>query len=390
MSTLSPSQRIRRWSLFLWLWRLHRWLGLGLGVVILVLSVTGGLLVLHHDLERLLYPDRHVVAAPAGDAVRVPIVPLLQKLQAEAPVGYRPLRLEPGHGHTASDKIVFVGPDRTRWSAFVNPWTGDILWRGHDQSLFTPWLLHLHMHLQAGKWGYLVTGLASVALIFLGLTGVWITRDRLANLLRHPFRVSRGWRVGLSDLHKWTGLVSLYFILILGGTGLWFSILIAPGQLKAEARPPLAPAFDISTLTAIEPAIAATAREFPDAELARVIFPWDAGIKLQVRVLHRSAPIWEKFSRMDFDPVTGAPLRVVRASEATTAQKWQAILGPLHFGYYGSSITKWLYVLGGFSPAILFLSGSAIWWLRRRKTASAQTPRRPTATGVSNSPLPAR
>ena len=353
---------------------MHRWRGLGLGLIIVVLSLSGSLLVMHAELERWLHPARHVIPAPVSSTVRAPLVPILQRLQAEAPPGFRPLRLEPGHDVTSSDKIIFNGPDRTsRWSAFINPWTGEVLWQGADQSLFTPWLLHLHMHLQAGRWGYLLNGLAAVALIFLGLTGLWITRDRLLTLLRRPCRFRFGWRIAASDLHKWIGLASIYFTLVLGGTGLWFAISIVPGQFRAEARAPLATPFDLGRLAPIEPAITATLREFPNSELSRVSFPADKSSRLQVRVLHRDAPIWAKQSRMEFDPVTGAPARTFRASEATTAQKWQSILGPLHFGYYGSALVKWLYVVGGAMPAVLAMSGAAIWWLRRRDKAHGVT-----------------
>jgi uncharacterized iron-regulated membrane protein len=391
MSVPLPEQRVRRWHTYLIVWRLHRWAALAFGVVIVVLSVTGALLVLHHDLERWIFPERHVVSVPAEPAPRAAIVPVLRQLQAEAPTGFRPLRLEPGHGPDESHKLVFVGPDRTtRWSAFVNPYTGAVLWRGPDQSLLTPWLLHLHMHLQIGKWGYVLTGLAGVALTFLGLTGLWITRDRLTALFRHPFRKRLGPRVAFADLHKWMGMATLYFTLVLGGTGVWFAILIVPNQLQPEARKPLAPAFDLSTLAPIEPAIAATLAHFPGSELARVVFPWDAGIGIQVRVLHRDAPVWEKFSRIDFDPVTGKQLKVADARKATTSAKWQAILGPLHFGLYGSALTKWLYVIGGFAPALLAATGTAIWWLRQRstrrraQTVSASAATRPAAAASSN------
>jgi uncharacterized iron-regulated membrane protein len=362
MSVPLPEQRVRRWQTYLVVWRLHRWAALTFAALIVLLSVTGGLLVIHHDLERWLHPERHVVAAPTTPTPRAALVPILRQLQTEAPAGFRPL-------------IVFVGPDRsTRWSAFINPHTGEILWRGPDQSLLTPWLLHLHMHLQIGKWGYVLTGVAGLALTFLGLTGLWITRDRLTALFRHPFRKRLGPRVAFADLHKWIGMATLYFTLVLGATGVWFAILIVPNQLQPEARKPLAPPFNLDELAPIEPAIATARAHFPGSELARVILPWDAGINLQVRVLHRDAPVWEKFSRIDFDPVTGQQLKVVDARAASTAAKWQAILGPLHFGYYGSPLVKWLYVIGGFAPALLAITGTTIWILRRRKrpTRSAQ------------------
>lgn len=371
MRPLSPAQRIHRWSVYLWAWRLHRWIGWSLGLLIILLSLTGGILVMHGEVERRLAPERHVVDVP-GNPTRVPLLPVLQSLQAEAPSGFRLLRLEPGHDSDASDKIVFIGEDRkSRWSAFLDPYRGVILWRGHDQSLITPWLLHLHMHLQIGRWGYVLTGLGGVALMLLGFTGLWITRDRWRTLFRRPVRFDRGWRIAASDLHKWVGLATLYFTFVLGATGIWFAILILPGQFRPQAVKPLAPVFDLARLTAIEPAIARTLAEFPGSELARVIFPWNAGVGLQIRVLHRNAPVWAKTSHAEFDPITGKLVKIVRAADASTADKWQAILGPLHFGYYGSPLVKWLYVVGGFSPALLAFTGTAIWWVRRTKRAAS-------------------
>lgn len=371
MHRLDPTQRIRQWSLWLWVWRVHRWIGLSFAAVLMILSVTGSLLVLHAELDHWTSPIERPFEAPPAGTARAPLVPVLQQLQQEAPAGFRPLRLEPGHDAASPDKIVFVGLDRvTRWSALVNPWSGEVLWRGADQSLLLPWLLHLHMHLHLGVWGYVLCGIAGVALTCLGLTGLWITRDRITRLLRRPFRLSRGGRIAASDLHKWTGLVSIYFSLVLGATGVWFSILVVPAAFERDRRPPLAPAFDLARLAPIEPAIAAAQREFPGAELARVIFPWDAKIDLQVRVLHREAPIWEKYSRIDFNPATGEIVRIRRASEASTAEKWRSILGPLHFGNKGAPWVKWLYVIGGLTPTVLAVTGTIIWYFRRRNTAA--------------------
>jgi uncharacterized iron-regulated membrane protein len=47
------------------------------------------------------------------------------------------------------------------------------------------------------------------------------------------------------------------------------------------------------------------------------------------------------------------------------------MLAPLHFGFHGSPLVKWLYAVGGFAPAILAASGTAIWLLRTRKKPAA-------------------
>ena len=58
----------------------------------------------------------------------------------------------------------------------------------------------------------------------------------------------------------------------------------------------------------------------------------------------------------------------MRASEMSPAEKWRSVLAPLHFGFYGSTPVKWLYALGGLAPAVLAISGTVVWYLRRRRS----------------------
>ena len=370
----TPAQRIHRWHTYLIVWAVHRVLGLGFGALILLASVTGGLLVLHHELESVIERDRHTLPASAvtDNSIRLPIATVVRNLAPLAPEGYRAFRLMPGDTPAATDKVMFVSPDgRTRWSAFVNPYTGEVLWHGPDQALFTPWLLALHMHLHTGGWGYVVTGLSGAGLVLLGLTGLYLYRDGLGALWRAPLRLNRGPRVAIGDLHKWLGVVSIYFSLILGLTGLIYSVTIAPGQIAAPK--PLAAPFDLAQLAALEPLLEQTRARFPAGRVQRVAFPTSAKAPLTILVLERDAPVWRKFSRVEFDPATGAVRSIRDARNATPLQKFSALLAPLHMGFHGSPLVKWLYALGGFAPAILALSGTAIWFLRTRKK-SAVTP----------------
>lgn len=372
MQPPDSSQRIRRWRLYLVVWAVHRALGLGLGALIVLASLTGGLLVMHQEIERLVERDRHVLPAETPGSrpdARAAIAPLVRTIAAEAPPGYRAFRLMLASEPRQTEKLLFLAPDgRTRWTAILNPCTGDVLWRGPDQSLLTPWLLALHMHLHLDGWGYAIMGIGGLALFLLGATGLVIHRDRLGVVWRRPMRLGRGWRVAMSDLHKWIGLGSIYFSIVLGLTGLIYTIKIAPGRIAAPT--PLAPPFNPDRLAPVEPALAAARARFPGAELKRVAFPVIANAPLSILVLERDAPVWRKFSRMDFDPATGALRTVHDARDATLSGRLNGMLAPLHFGFYGSSVVKWLYVAGGFAPAILAVTGSAIWLLRRANTRS--------------------
>jgi uncharacterized iron-regulated membrane protein len=300
-------------------WTVHRVLGLAFGALILLASVTGGVLVIHKELERIVERDLHTLAA-APTAPALPKTPIVQALAPTAPEGFRPMRFMLARGPLDTERLIFLGPDgRTRWTTIVNPYTGEVVWRGADQALFTSWLLGLHMHLRLGGWGYVITAVGGIGLVLLGVTGTI------------------------------------------------YSLKIAPGQIAPPK--PLGETYDLTRLAPLEPALATARERFPEGQLIRVSFPTTPAGALSILVLERDAPVWRKFSRVDFEPDTGALRAVHDARDGTLSQKLNGMLAPLHFGFYGSTLVKWLYFVGGFAPALLALTGTAIWYLRTRKTA---------------------
>ena len=366
--TILPVQRIRRWHTYLIVWKFHRWLGLAGALVLVVLSLSGSLLVIHHELDRRLEPGRHTVPTGATPEIgHAPLADLAREIGPMAPDGYRLFRIEPATTSDETHKIMFLGSDgRTRWSVFAHPRTGEVLWHGYVHSLFTPWLLHLHMQLQAGRIGYYVTGLAGLCLVLLGLSGLFLYRDRLSALWRHPFRLHLGWRVALTDLHKWTGVASLYFVIILGLTGTLYVVSI----LRAEAPPARASTFDPDAIAPLEPMLAAARAEIPGTEILRIQFPSQENGILSILLLHRSAPPWRKFSRVEFVPATGSLKTIRRAGDASAWKQFSSMLAPLHFGFYGATWVKWAYFFGGLSPTLLAITGFLIWFRRKRRSSS--------------------
>jgi uncharacterized iron-regulated membrane protein len=81
-------------------------------------------------------------------------------------------------------------------------------------------------------------------------------------------------------------------------------------------------------------------------------------------LLHRDAPVWRKFSRIEFDARTGNVRTIRAAANNSAGDQFAAMLAPLHFGFYGATWVKWAYFFGGLSPALLGLTGLLIWRLR--------------------------
>jgi uncharacterized iron-regulated membrane protein len=365
-----PARRLRRWHVWLVVWRVHRWLGLGFGALLVLLSASGSLLVVHHELEHWLERDLHVAPRRSDTPTKVPaLTDLAHSVASLAPAGYRLFRVTPAADSVGTHRFTFRASDApVRWVAFVEPATGRTLWSGPEKSLLTPWLLGLHMQLHAGRTGYYVTGLCGLALALLALTGLYIHRDRLAQLWRHPFRLRLGWRVALADLHKWIGIFTLYFPVILGITGALYCLSI----LTAATPPPPTQPFNPASLAPLEPMLDMARQTFPGSEIFRAQIPAQVGGGVSLLILHRDAVPWQKFSRVEFDAATGALRSVRAASDAPAGAQFRSMLAPLHFGLYGAAWVKWAYFIGGLTPAALAISGTVLWWVRRR---SAGTPR---------------
>jgi uncharacterized iron-regulated membrane protein len=365
-----PARRLRRWHTWLVVWRVHRWLGLGFGALLVLLSATGSLLVVHHELERVFEPDLHLTAtAKAGNPPA--LADLARTTASLAPAGYRLFRVFPAAAEQGTHRIVFRAPDEpVRWDVFVEPATGRVLWSGPEQNRLTPWLLGLHMQLHAGRAGYYVTGVCGLALTLLAITGIYIHRDRFTQFWRHPFRLHLGWRVAFADLHKWIGVFTLYFPVVLGLTGALYCLSILTGA------PPPAPVkpFDVARIAPLEPMFATAREQLPGHEIFRAQIPAAEGGAVTVLLLHREAPVWQKFSRVEFDSVTGELRAVKAAADAPFWAQFRSMLAPLHFGLYGAPWVKWAYFIGGLAPAALALSGTALWWVRRRGAAHTSAP----------------
>jgi len=76
--------RLRR----LWL-NVHLWIGVGLAVLLIPISISGGLLVWHDEIDALLTPQRYAVSGP-----QVALPPSVYLAKATAAVAADPERLQ--------------------------------------------------------------------------------------------------------------------------------------------------------------------------------------------------------------------------------------------------------------------------------------------------------
>jgi uncharacterized iron-regulated membrane protein len=342
---------------------LHRWLGIGAGLLLLVIGVTGALLVWNWELERTAHDPNGL---PAGKPT--PIKDCLTQIAASHPT-------------YVIQAVEYFGKDDWLWvnlenheshahaSVQIHPPTGYVGPLVDQTSRVRGFLLALHYQFLLGPWGILLSGVCGFALIISSLTGFYLYRGALRGLWKAPIRLGRGWRLAVSDGHKWVGVVALTFNLILGLTGLWFVWHVGVHDLVGHEHEEK-PHFDVRKAASIEEMASATRQTFPDAELFGVFLPEHVGDPAFGFAIHRHGALWEKASTVHFDPEKGNVTLVQDVRQAPFSVKWDNAMHALHFGWTGATWVKVIYTFAGIAPGLLAISGVLIWQLRRKSIQS--------------------
>lgn len=350
------------------LWQIHSWLGLITGLGLLVIGLTGSLLVFHEELEALVNPEL-VQVEPAATG-RLPLDTLLAHAQRQLPdheiTGWLPQYDAP----QLADLLYVIRRGDNEWLvASLDPYTGRLLASPRlGTTTLTGWLLDLHYQFLANHTGLFIAGIFAVALCLLGISGIWIYRE----FWKHFFtlRWRRGARLLFSDLHKFVGISSAAFNLLLGFTGAYWNLTHVighwingdPSQPKIEHRL-YAGSLSLDTL-ARDAATRLTGFRanfisLPSAPAAPAVTFYGT--------TEPRGPLTSPYGSMIvYNPQTGAHKTT---TELRSASLWTRIVdtfAPLHFGTFGGLPVKILWCLGGLAPGLLAVSGFSIWWLRRR------------------------
>lgn len=351
---------------------LHRYIGLALGAFLFVSALTGSAIVFSKAVDGFLNPELHAVQP--GSA-RVPIDAVLGAARRAVPHDVPSFIFL----SRLPDETVEVMFEASGMRAYVNPYTGGLLGSRHERNFFTGFLIDLHVHLLAGETGEQVAGWAGVGLIVLSMLGVWLwwpKRGRWNAAFAVKWRAAafRRW----FDLHRVVGVCAAAFLILTAATGAslaLYDIITEPALVALTGKGARLPAPKSSLREArgapIEPMLRQAAALFPEGEATRIGLPSkeDGAVSVRMRLegeVHQYGRTFLWFDRYD-----GTLLRVDNALTAHRAIRIQSWLYPLHTGFYGGILTRWLQVLVGLSLVMLSLSGAWL-WLRRRSAAAPE------------------
>ncbi|WP_105103458.1 PepSY-associated TM helix domain-containing protein [Microbulbifer pacificus] len=379
---------------------LHKYAGLTLGLLLALIGLTGSLLVFDHTLDEKLAPHT-TVFNPTRQPARY--ADILAAAQAAVPGNPAPTRLmtqyQPGSPYVVRLPSREGSPGPVEVS--VSPTDAEVLavrtWGTTSYTM--TWLYRLHYTLLAGKTGKTVVGFMGLLLMAFCITGavLWWPKALKAGTGRwkRAFTISRrGNRFRFYfDLHKVFGIYFLPLLLMTSFSGV---ALVFPSQVETVVgslfhvapRPTLPGSHtDKGAPISADQAVAIGEQVFPGGVLKRIYLPRDN--KDSYGLTFRAAgEVWSNYgaSIVRIDQYSGEVLMHQNVTEIPLGNKilrWQF---PLHNGDALGIVGRWLVLLTGLTPTLLFGTGLYLWWQKRRLRVGAKTRLSHSSRNADNTP----
>lgn len=353
----------------LW-WSVHQWVGLKLSILLAFVFLTGTIAVFSHEIDWALRPALRVDPATVhGPIAWSAAARNVAALHPDARILLLDEPIDRGFALTAT----IQKPDGVRAFVYLHPSTGAVRGEG-------PWVgahrvlrnMHRHLNLPTPIGVPIVSALSILLLISVGTS--FVVYKKWWRGFFKPVRW-RDARTAMGDLHRLVGLWSLWFVALIGATGLWYlaesTVAKAPPSPRAKVA---AVKLDTRKLAdRLETNLNAAQAAYPGLRIQRIAFPAGKVGAFQFAGQYKAVLVRERANVAWTNPATGAVVLLTDGRELTVHQRISEMADPLHFGTFGGVWTKLIWFAFGLALTALAVSGVAIYALRlsREQRASA-------------------
>lgn len=348
--------------------RWHGWIGLTAGLLLFVVCWSGTIAVFSREIDLALDP----AISAAAPTERIAWAAADANIRAAHPAWWV-MQLTASHGPGTTAEAWAEDEDGVLHRVHFDPASGAVL---ADRSLFNVqrFFRSFHMALFVEDWPILgmalgdwIVTLLSIPLLVSLVTSLLFYRRFRRGFTKLEWR--RGWKVFWSDAHKLTGLWSLWFVLLIGLTGLWY---LAEHHLPAGAPPPQVAPSKAPELMPVAELVARAERAFPELRINAVILrDYEDGIV----EIHGQDGAWlvrDRAARVWLDSRSGAVLRLQRSADQSGYERWIDMADPLHFGSFGGLAGKAVWFVLGLGLSGLCLSGAYLQAKRQQRQPHRQ------------------
>lgn len=359
--------------------QLHGWFSLPIWVIFCFVCLTGTISVISHELTWLTNPESRAnnpqELAPKSTAELISIV---QNAHPTANISMA-LSFEP----YLVNAIVFNDSDKPAAVAYVNQYTGEIqeinqgitfmnFMRSLHGWLLFPW----HHNYSLGY--YLVCAMAIVMLGAL-VTGLVVYKNFWRAFTQPKLRLSQGKKTLLSDLHKLAGVWSIWFLMLMSLTGLWYLVqaIMWHADIDIEPHPPTVAIEQVPSVSNQVPTLPVTLTEA--FNIAEERFPHFKSTYAMLPEHNRD--MYKLYGDGDFifydqyslgviiNPWTGNIEDVREPEKMGILETLTNVVNPLHYGTIGGIWTKIIWFVFGVLLTGMSITGFLMWGTRTVKAA---------------------
>jgi uncharacterized iron-regulated membrane protein len=348
--------------------RWHGWIGLTTGLLLFVVCWSGTIAVFSREIDLALDPG--LSAAPRTE--RVAWGAFERNIAAGHPDWWL-MQMSASHGPGTTLEAWAQDEEGVIRRLDGDPATGALL---GTRSLFgvQRFFRSFHMALFVEAWPILGVPLGDWIVALLSLpflasmsTALVFYRRFWRGFVHVQWR--KGRKVLWSDVHKLAGVWSLWFVLAIGLTGLWY---LAEQHLPAGPEPPQAEGSKDPARLPIAELIARAETAHPALRINAVILrDFDQGL-FEVHGQDGAALVRERAARVWLDARNGEVLGVQRSSDLGAYARWIETADPLHFGNFAGLWSKVPWFVFGVALSGLCLSGAYLQAKRQERQAGCK------------------
>ena len=270
-------------------------------------------------------------------------------------------------------EAIAINPEGERFRIFFDPSTGEVSGTGrwlNWQRFFRQTHRHLMLPIQIGVT---IVGLLAIPLMVSFVASFFIYKRWWRGFGKVPGRNKRGetdnpvkqshryW----GDMHRWLGVWSLWFTLLMSLTGIWY--LAEQWGLDAGYQPlPGVKATAEEELSGgtLNRFVAQAARIYPELDIKRVVLTQQEGALVLLQGQATAVLVRPRANQLAFDLASGELIDHRRGDDLSLHLRISEAVDPLHFGTLGGTATRYIWFLFGVMLSTLSISGVYICGLR--------------------------
>jgi uncharacterized iron-regulated membrane protein len=354
--------------------QIHLWLGLASGLVVFILGITGAIYAFQTEIRSVVYHDRLYVDVPDA-AVRLPLsqlLPIAEKaIGKDRKISRAELSQSPGRTYMFRamklDRKAFGYWNYYQYydKVYLNPYTGQVVFREDAKREFFTVVLALHMNLLLGDGvGHVIVQWSVVCFVLLLLSGMVLWWPKKWNRKQLKKSTTVKWSAKFKrlnyDLHNVFGFYSFLVLMVIALTGLMWSFEFTT-EKKAKV---LSDTTQLVTEIPVDRILAQAQQALPQTAYFLYSFPPAKSGTVNVSAYQSDVQLYKRV-QYKFDQYSGKLLQTGASfNRLPVGARIVALNYDLHTGTALGLFGKILVFLGGLIAAGLPVTGFLIWWRR--------------------------